>query len=161
LVPSPRFLGKSGHGAYGDLVAELDWSVGQVLEALKQNGLDENTLVVFTSDNGPWYQGSAGNLRGRKGSTYEGGVREPFIARFPGQIPAGTSTVGLTSSMDLLPTLAGIAGIPVSPNSVDGIDIWPILTGQKAYLDREALLFFDTYNIQCIRWGPWKLHVAR
>src|SRR5262249_45585014 len=87
LAASPRFRGKSGFGLYGDAVQELDWSVGEVLRAIQENGLDENTLVMFSSDNGPWYQGSAGNLRGRKGSTYEGGVREPFIARFPGQIP--------------------------------------------------------------------------
>ena len=161
LAPSERFKGKSAHGAYGDVVAELDWSVGQVLDALKTNGIDENTLVVFTSDNGPWYQGSAGNLRGRKGSTYEGGVCEPFVARFPGQIPPGITSGGVTSSMDLLPTLAALAGTPLPASWVDGIDIWPILNGQKAYIDREVLLFFDNYNIQCIRWGPWKLHLAR
>ncbi|MCE5311066.1 MAG: sulfatase-like hydrolase/transferase, partial [Acidobacteriales bacterium] len=83
LAASPRFRGKSPSGIYGDVIAELDWSVGEVLAALKKNGLDNNTLVMFSSDNGPWFLGSPGRLRGRKGSTYEGGVREPFIARFP------------------------------------------------------------------------------
>lgn len=161
LAPADRFRDKSGHGAYGDLVAELDWSTGQVLEALKQNGVDDNTLVIFTSDNGPWYQGSAGNLQGRKGSTYEGGVREPFIARFPGRIPAGKVSTGLSSTMDLLPTIARLCGSPVPSDSVDGVDIWPILSGDQPFVDREALLFFDGWQIQCIRWGPWKLHVAR
>ena len=89
---------------------EMDWSVGQVLETLAAKGLDENTLVIFTSDNGPWYQGSAGKLQGRKGSTYEGGVREPFIARLPGTIPAGSVAEGIGSMMDLLPTFARLAG---------------------------------------------------
>ncbi len=161
LVPSDRFRGKSGRGAYGDVVAELDWSVGEVLNALKRNGIDDNTLVIFTSDNGPWYQGSAGRLQGRKGSTYEGGVREPFIARFPGKIPAGSVATGLASAMDLLPTFARLSGASAPESSVDGVDIWPVLTGEVTYVDREALLFFDGWNIQAVRWGPWKLHLAR
>src|SRR5580698_8742574 len=91
LAASNAFLGKSGLGLYGDVVEEIDWSVGQVLQSLKDNGVDNNTLVMFTSDNGPWFLGSPGKLRGRKGWSYEGGVREPFIARFPGRIPAGSS----------------------------------------------------------------------
>lgn len=161
LVPSARFADKSGLGQYGDVVAELDWSVGEVLQAVKQNGLDDNTLVIFTSDNGPWYQGSPGNLQGRKGSTYEGGLREPFVARFPGRIPAGRVSQALTSTMDVLPTLAKLAGATVPADSVDGLDIWPVLSGQQAYVEREALLFFDCWQLQCVRWGPWKLHLSR
>jgi arylsulfatase A len=160
LAASAAFRGKSGLGAYGDAVMEMDWSVGKILEALKASGLDENTLVVFTSDNGPWYQGGAGRLRGRKGSTFEGGVREPFLARMPGTIPAGTEPIGLASMMDILPTLAGMAGAQV-PVSVDGIDILPMLKGERAYMEREALLYFDDQHLQCARWGPWKLHLAR
>jgi arylsulfatase len=159
LTPSPKFKGQSGHGAYGDVVMELDWSVGQVLDALKEKGIDDNTLVVFTSDNGPWYQGSAGRLQGRKGSTFEGGVREPFIARFPGVIPPNRSVDAITSTMDLMPTLARLSG--GSAGVVDGVDILPILTGENEYPGREPLLFFDRWNIQCVRWGPWKLHLSR
>lgn len=161
LAPSERFAGKSGHGQYGDVIAELDWSVGQILESLKENGIDDNTLVMFTSDNGPWYQGSTGNLQGRKGSTYEGGVRVPFIARFPGRIPAATVGSGISSMMDLLPTVARVAGAPLPGDSVDGVDIWPSLAGEQPYMEREALLFFDNWQIQCVRWGPWKLHLSR
>jgi arylsulfatase A len=160
LFPSDRFKGQSGHGVYGDLVMEVDWSVGQILDAVKANGLDDNTLIIFTSDNGPWYQGSAGNLQGRKGSTYEGGIREPFIARMPGTIPAGTVSSGVGSMIDLLPTLAGIFGGDV-PANVDGVDIWPMLTGKQPFIDRDILLFFDGLQLQCAHWGPWKLHVAR
>jgi arylsulfatase A len=159
LAPSPKFRGKSAHGQYGDVVMELDWSVGQVLDALKEKGIDENTLVIFTSDNGPWYQGSAGRLQGRKGSTYEGGVREPFIARYPGVIPGGRTGDAVTSTMDLMPTIARLCG--ASAGNVDGVDILPILTGENEYPGREPLLFFDVWNIQCVRWGPWKLHLSR
>lgn len=160
LAASAAFHRKSGLGAYGDAVMEMDWSVGKILEALKDNGLDENTLVVFTSDNGPWYQGGAGRLRGRKGSTFEGGVREPFLARMPGTIPAGSEPIGVASMMDLLPTLAGMAGAQL-PFSVDGVDILPMLKGDRFYIDRDALLYFDDQHLQCARWGPWKLHMAR
>jgi arylsulfatase A len=159
LTPSEKFAGRSEQGAYGDVVMELDWSVGEILRSLKDNGLDEQTLVVFTSDNGPWYQGSSGNLQGRKGSTYEGGVRVPCIARFPGNVPAGQTSMGLSSTMDLLPTLTRLAGDTAT--QVDGIDIWPLLTGEQEYLRREPLLFFDSWNVQCVRWGPWKLHLSR
>jgi arylsulfatase len=161
IVASPRFRGTSGFGLYGDAVAELDWSVGQVLQALRANGLDQNTLVMFTSDHGPWYQGSAGKLRGRKGETYEGGVRTPFIARFPGQIPAGTVCDGVASAMDILPTLARLSNAALPSKPLDGIDIWPLLNRQIDFLDREALLYFDDWQLQCARLGPWKLHVAR
>ena len=161
LAPGESFRGKSGRGSYGDVVTELDWSVGQVLNALKQNGLDENTLVIFTSDNGPWYQGSPGNLQGRKGSTYEGGVRVPLIARLPGTIPGGKVAEGLSSMMDLLPTIAGLSGAGVPADSVDGVNIWPMLRGEQAYVDRQPLLFFDGWDLQCVRWGPWKLHLSR
>ena len=161
LVPSDKFRGKSGMGNYGDVVMELDWSVGEILKTLAEKGFDDNTLVVFTSDNGPWYQGSAGKLQGRKGSTYEGGVREPFIARFPGKIPAGSTADGIGSAMDMLPTFARLAGASVPASSLDGIDIWPMLSGEKPFMGRDRLLFFDNWNVQCVRWGPWKLHLAR
>jgi arylsulfatase A len=161
LGASPPFLGKSGLGLYADVVEELDWSVGQVLAALKANALDGNTLVIFSSDNGPWWQGSQGKLRGRKGETYEGGMREPFIARFPGAIPAGLVSSGVASTMDIFPTVARLAGATLSGNALDGVDIWPLLTGQQDALDRDVFLYFDDVFIQCARLGRWKLHVSR
>ncbi len=161
LGASERFRGKSPAGLYGDVVEELDWSVGQVMETLKKLGIDDNTLVMFSSDNGPWYQGSPGKLRGRKGTTYEGGVREPFIARFPGRIPAGIICNGISSTLDILPTVARLCGAGLPSKPVDGIDIWPLLAGEKQTIERETLLYFDDWYVQCARWGRWKLHFAR
>jgi arylsulfatase len=161
LGASPRFRGKSAEGLYGDVVEEVDWSVGEVLAALKRNALDRNTLVMFSSDNGPWYQGSPGKLRGRKGTTYEGGVREPFIARWTGSLPAGRTCDGLASMMDIFPTVARLTGAAMPTKLLDGIDIWPLLHGDRASIDRAPLLYFDTWDLQCARWMNWKLHVAR
>jgi arylsulfatase A len=161
LAASPAFVGNSGQGLYGDVVQELDWSVGQVLKSLKDNGVDSNTLVMFSSDNGPWFQGNAGNLRGRKGETYEGGMREPFIARFPDKIPGGQVCWSLATTMDILPTVARLTGAPLPRNPLDGIDIWPLLSGQKDDLTREVFLYFNDVYVQCARYGYWKLHVAR
>jgi len=116
---------------------------------------------MFSSDNGPWYQGSPGPLRGRKGSTYEGGVREPFLARWPGRIPKGAVCKGVAGTVDILPTVAKLAGAPLPKAPVDGIDIWPMLSGARQAIEREALLYFDDWNLQCARWGRWKLHFAR
>jgi arylsulfatase A len=161
LAASQRFRGRSSLGLYGDVIEELDWSVGEVLAAVRRTGVDSNTLVMFSSDNGPWYQGSPGALRGRKGSTYEGGVREPFLARYPGKIPKGLVCQGVAGTVDILPTVAGLAGAPLPAAPLDGIDIWSLLGGQKSSLEREALLYFDDWNLQCARWGKWKLHFAR
>jgi arylsulfatase len=160
LAASERFRGKSPQGLYGDVIQELDWSVGQVMEALKKNGRDKDTLVLFSSDNGPWYQGSPGPFRGRKGMTWEGGVRVPLIARMPGAIPAGRVSNGIASAMDIVPTAAKLAGTTMK-NAPDGIDIWPMLSGKSDAIDREALLYFDNVHVQCARWKNWKLHVAR
>jgi len=160
LAASTKFKGKSPHGIYGDVLAEIDWSVGEILAALKHTGLDRNTLVMFSSDNGPWYQGSPGKLRGRKGSTWEGGQRVPFLARFPGRIPKGKVAHGVASVMDIMPTVANLCGAPVK-NTPDGVDIWPILSGRTAELDRPVLLFFDNMDLQCARHGKWKLHIQR
>src|SRR5690606_24389354 len=118
----------------GDVVEEIDANVGRILDAIRELGLDEKTLVVFTSDNGPWVEygfdaGSAGPLRGSKGTDYEGGVRVPFVARFPGQIPAGLVSSGIAANIDVLPTLARLAGAgPPRDRTIDGVDIWPLLT---------------------------------
>lgn len=161
LAASPKFRGKSPLGLYGDVIEELDWSVGEVLSALRRTGVDSNTLVMFSSDNGPWNQGSSGGLRGRKASTYEGGVREPFLARWPGRIPKGIICQGVAGTVDILPTVAKLTGAPLPKVPLDGIDIWPLLSGQKKTLEREALLYFDGWNLQCARWGKWKLHFSR
>jgi len=161
LGASERFRGKSPLGLYGDVLMELDWSTGEIMNSLRRNGLDNNTLVMFSSDNGPWYLGSPGHLRGRKGTTYEGGQRVPFLARLPGRIPKGRTCAGIGSIMDVLPTLSGLCEAPLPKNPSDGIDIWPLLSGQKPELDREPLLYFDDIHLQCARWKQWKLHVAR
>jgi arylsulfatase len=161
LYASKRFRGKSPLGLYGDVVEEVDWSVGEVLAALKKNGLEGSTLVLFSSDNGPWYQGSPGRLRGRKGSTLEGGVRVPFLARLPGRIPAGRVVDGIASTMDVTPTVARLTGAPMPEKPLDGIDIMPMLSGKTPAIEREALLYFDNVHVQCARWKNWKLHVAR
>lgn len=161
LGASPRFRGKSAEGLYGDAVEEVDWSVGEVLQTLKRNGLDRNTLVMFSSDNGPWYQGSPGKLRGRKNTTYEGGVREPFLARWPGQIRAGRTSNALASMMDVFPTVARLCGAAMPAKPLDGIDIWPLLHGDRDSIERAPLLYFDNWDLQCARWMNWKLHVAR
>ncbi|HVT95313.1 MAG TPA: sulfatase [Bryobacteraceae bacterium] len=161
LAASPRFRGKSAEGLYGDTVEEIDWSAGEVLRALHESGVEENTLVLFTSDNGPWYQGSPGKLRGRKNTTYEGGVREPFIARWPGRIPKGKVCDGLASMMDIFPTVARLCGADLPPKPLDGIDIWPLLAGEKQSIERPPLLYFNGWNLQCARSMNWKLHVAR
>jgi arylsulfatase A-like enzyme len=161
LGVSQRFAGASGQGPYGDTVQELDWSVGQILQAIKDAGLDDNTLVMFSSDNGPWYQGTVGPLRGRKGDTYEGGMRVPFIARFPGRIPGGQVNRYMATTMDILPTIARLTGAPLPVKPLDGVNIWPQLTGLAPTMGRETFLYFNDYHLQCARFGPWKLHFAR
>jgi arylsulfatase len=161
LGASTRFRGKSKFGLYGDVIEELDWSVGEVLAALKRTGAEKNTLVLFSSDNGPWFLGSPGQLRGRKGMTYEGGQRVPFIARFPDGIPKGKVCQGVGSVMDMMPTVARLCEAPLPKAQLDGIDIWPMLSGSQTEMEREALLYFDNVHLQCARLGRWKLHVAR
>ena len=161
LGASAAFRGKSPLGLYGDVMMEIDWSTGEILKALERRGMRENTLVLFTSDNGPWFQGSPGRLRGRKTTTYEGGVREPFLARLPGRIPAGRVCDGLASMLDLLPTILKLTGARAPARQLDGIDIWPLLTGGKPAIERDVLLYFDNYNLQCARWNRWKLHLTR
>jgi len=163
IHPGAAFAGKSQNGRFGDWVEEVDWSVGQVLDALRSQGLDKDTLVVFTSDNGPWLikgtdGGSAGPLRGGKGSTWEGGMREPTIAWWPGHVPAGSVNDAVAGTIDLLPTFVALAGgtVPASP-VIDGRDITPILLGQSKESAREAHYYFSGYDLQAVRQGRWKL----
>jgi arylsulfatase len=161
LLAGRQFRGKSRFGPYGDNVQELDWSVGQVLNAVRENGLDDKTLVVFTSDNGPWYQGSNGTLRGRKGETFEGGMRVPFIARMNGSVTAGRVVSSMGTLMDLLPTAARLAGTSKPGLPLDGVDLWPVLNGETEEVARPAFLYFDSWQLQCARVGKWKLHLSR
>jgi arylsulfatase A-like enzyme len=165
LHVSPRFSGRSKRGLYGDVIEELDWSVGEILRALKEAGIDENTCVVFTSDNGPWlgkkeHGGSASPLRGGKFSTYEGGMREPCLMRYPGKIPAGKVCAELATTMDLLPTLTRLAGGTVPADRViDGKDIWPLMAGQAAArTPHDAFFYYDRRDLMAVRSGDWKYH---
>jgi len=161
LAASTQFLGQSGFGLYGDTLAEIDWSVGQVLTALRDNGIDDDTLVMFSSDHGPWFQGSNRGLHGRKGETWEGGFRVPLLARFPGQIPEGHVCTSMATTMDILPTVARLSGAALPSAPLDGHNIWPLMTGDGSTIARDAFLYFDSWNLQCARLGPWKLHLAR
>jgi len=165
LHASERFRGKSAGGLYGDVVEELDWSVGEVLNALKRSGLDRDTIVFFSSDNGPWYQGSAGPLRGRKGWTYDGGVREPGVVRWPGSIRAGRVSDEPVATIDFFPTALVLAGerniAAASKQPLDGKNILPFLLGQETKSPENVYLFFDGPYLQTARAGRWKIHVAR
>jgi arylsulfatase A-like enzyme len=165
LHVSDKFKGKSKHGLYGDVITEIDWSVGEILAALKKNGVDERTLVLFTSDNGPWlsygdHAGSSGGLREGKGTTWEGGVREPCVARWPGQIPAGTVCREPAMTIDVLPTFAALAGAALPELPIDGRDIWPLMAGKPgAKSPHEAYFFWWGRELQAVRSGKWKLHL--
>ena len=159
LFVSPRFDGRSDAGLYGDVVETIDWSTGEILTALEEYGLSDNTLVVFTSDNGPWFEGSSGIYRDRKGSSWEGGQRVPFLARWPGRIPAGTVSSEPAMNIDLYPTLISLAGgrLP-DDRPIDGKDMLPLLTGSNAS-PHEVLFLFNRDRIVGVRSGQWKLVV--
>jgi arylsulfatase A-like enzyme len=166
IFPGEKFMGKSDNGRVGDWIEELDWSTGRVLDTLRELGLAENTLVIFTSDNGPWLikqkdSGSSGPLRGGKGSTWEGGVRVPTIAWWPGKIAPGTAVDTVAGTIDLLPTAVALAGgkVPDEP-VIDGRDISPLLLGKTTGPAREAQYYFFKFELQAVRQGPWKLAIA-
>ncbi|MBX3180238.1 MAG: sulfatase [Candidatus Hydrogenedentes bacterium] len=165
LGASEKFRGKSERGLFGDVIMEIDWSAGQIIATLNELGLDENTMVVFTSDNGPWlsygdHAGSAGPLREGKGTTWDGGHRVPGIVRWPGQIPAGQVVDTAVTAMDLYPTFAAIAGAALpADRAIDGKDILPVLRGETAESPHEFLYFYVQSEFQAIRQGPWKLHL--
>ena len=162
LFASKEFHGKSANGRYGDSVEEIDWSTGKILDALKHHGLDKNTLVIFTSDNGSNGRNGGSNapLSGAKGGTMEGGMRVPMIARWPGRIPAGGTCNELSSTMDFLPTFAALSGGLLSANKIDGHDITPLLTGTKgAASPYEVFYYYRRRQLQAVRWGDWKWHL--
>lgn len=169
IWPGAAFRGRSGNGRFGDWVEEVDWSVGQILDELRQRQLDRRTLVLFTSDNGPWLirgadGGSAGPLRGGKGSTWEGGVRVPTVAWWPGRIPAGRSTDRIAGTIDVLPTCVELAGgVVEAERPLDGRSLTPLLfaeTDAAEVSGRQEHYYFSGYNLQAVRRGPWKLAVA-
>lgn len=163
LEASDSFKDSSLRGLYGDVVEELDWSVGQILETLRRTGLDKNTLVVFTSDNGPWRikkgdGGSAGLLRGGKGTTWEGGVREPAIAWWPGKIRPGCVHAGMSSTLDLFPTLLDFAGVPMPTDRVyDGWSLQAMLL-HNGKSPRDTFFYYRDSRLMAVRSGPWKAH---
>jgi arylsulfatase A-like enzyme len=166
LHPGEAFRGKSKGGAYADWVEEVDASTGRVLDALRELHLATNTLVIFTSDNGPWLTqgergGNAGPLRGGKGGTFEGGVRVPTLAWWPGRVPANTTRDAVAGNIDLLPTLTSLAGGSVGETpKVDGADLTSLLTGQTNVSPREAHYYFSGERLEAVRSGRWKLAIT-
>jgi len=165
LYASEKFKGRSAAGAYGDAIEELDGSAGEILAALKRLGIDRDTIVFFSSDNGPWFEGSPGPLRGRKGWTHDGGVRVPFIARWPGKINAGGVSDEPLATIDIFQSALALAGeknlASASKLPLDGKDASAFLLGQQRKSPLNLYLFFDKEFLQTARFGRWKIHVAR
>ena len=162
LHPGKAFQGKSKNGDYGDWIQEVDWSVGRVLDTLRELHLEKNTFVIFTSDNGgvPKVASNA-PLRGFKGSTWEGGQRESTIAWWPGKIAAGSTSDAVMSEIDVLPTVVRLAGGAVpSDRKIDGLDIWPLISGQSKASPHDALYYFLWGRLEAVRSGSWKLAIA-
>ncbi|MCH7989221.1 MAG: sulfatase [Planctomycetes bacterium] len=164
LFVSEKFKGKSKQGLYGDVIMEIDWSVGEILKTLKRFDLDENTLVIYTSDNGPWlsygdHGGSALPLREGKGTAWEGGQREPTVMRWPAKIPAGRVCHELAATIDILPTVAKLIGAKLPKHKIDGEDISALLFGTPgAKSPHEAYYFYWGRHLHAVRSGKWKLH---
>ncbi len=166
LAVSSKFKGKSEQGLYGDVMMEIDWSVGEILKALEKNRLTDNTLVIFTSDNGPWlnygnHAGSAGGLREGKGGSFEGGHRVPCMMQWPGHIPEGAICNKLSSTIDILPTLAAITLATLPEHTIDGVNILPLLLGEKNACPRKIFFYYYRKNsLEAVRHGNWKLVFA-
>ena len=163
LYVSDKFKGKSQRGLFGDVMMEIDWSVGQVLDTLRKHKLEEKTLVIFTSDNGPWlsygdHAGSAGPLREGKGTMFDGGCRESCVMWWPGTIPAGTKCSTAAMTIDILPTIAGLIGAELPHHKIDGKDILPLMIDESDESPHEAYYFYYGKQLQAIRMGKWKLH---
>lgn len=164
LHVSDKFRGKSSRGLFGDVMMEVDWSVGQILDTLRKLELDQRTLVVFMSDNGPWlsygdHAGSTGHLREGKGTIFEGGCRGPTVMWWPGTIPAGTTCREPAMTIDILPTIAGLVGAQLPELPIDGRDIWPLIADAPgATSPHEAYYYYWGPELQAVRMGRWKLH---
>mgnify|MGYP001204275349 FL=1 len=169
IAASDEFLGKSELGLYGDVIMEIDWSVGQIIDALKKNGIDDNTLIIYASDNGPWlnygkWGGSAGPLREGKGTMWEGGARVPCIMRWPDKITPDQSITKIASTIDIYPTIAEIVGDEINGYANDGVSLMPILNGDKNSNPRNELYYYYGEKLIAVRKGKWKLvfpHVYR
>ncbi|MDB5305113.1 MAG: arylsulfatase [Phycisphaerales bacterium] len=167
LHASAKFRGKSARGLYGDVIEEIDASAGEILDTLKRLGLDEQTLVIFTSDNGPWTEkgtagGSSGPLREGKFTIFEGGVREPCIMRWPGRLPAGQTCPEVAATIDLLPTFAALAGAALPRHrEIDGKNLFPLLTGHVAQSPHDLFCYFNGKRLGAVRRGRWKLFLGR
>lgn len=163
IAASPAFLGKSKNGLFGDVMMEIDWSVGEIMKTLQSEGLDKNTLVVFTADNGPWlnfgnHAGNTAGLREGKGTSFEGGQREPCVMRWPQHIPAGSVCNKIASTIDLLPTIAKITRSGLPEKKIDGINILPLLSGDPGADPRtEFVYYYNRNSLEAIRQGKWKL----
>ena len=163
LGVSEKFKGKSKQGMYGDVMMEVDWSVGEILKAIERSGIEKNTLVIFTSDNGPWlnfgnHAGTTSGLREGKGTSWEGGQRVPCIMRWPGVIPEGVICSKLASSIDILPTLANITGAQLPEKQIDGVSILPLMLGDKEAAPRtEFLYYFQRNALEAVQHEYWKL----
>jgi arylsulfatase len=164
LFASDKFKGKSKAGLYGDVIMEIDWSVGQILKALKANGIYRKTIVIYTSDNGPWlaycnHAGSALPFREGKGTAWEGGHREPFIISYPEKLDGGRVLEEPVMSIDILPTIAELTGSPLPEKPIDGISAWDYLSGKSGESPQKAYFFYCKVNeLQGVRYGPWKLY---
>lgn len=163
LGVSEKFKGKSKQGMFGDVMMEVDWSIGEIMKALEKNGMEKNTLVIFTSDNGPWlnfgnHAGTTGGLREGKGTSWEGGQRVPCIMRWPGVIPEGVICNKLASSIDILPTLAAITGASLPEKKIDGINILPLMSGEKDASPRhEFYYYYQSNSLEAVQRDYWKL----
>ena len=163
IAVSNKFKGKSPQGLYGDLMMEIDWSVGEIVKALKQNNLEENTLVIFTSDNGPWlnfgnHAGSTGGLREGKGTSFEGGQRVPTIMKWPKVISAGSISNNIAATIDVFPTIANIVSSELPKHKIDGVDISSILEGRRDSNPRDHLYYYyGKNNLEAVRKDNWKL----
>jgi arylsulfatase len=163
LVISAKFKGKSDAGIFGDVMEEIDWSVGEIMKTLEANGLAKNTLVIFTSDNGPWltyvnHAGNTGGLQEGKGSAWDGGVKVPCIISWPGTIAAGNICNNMVASMDLLPTIMSVCKAKMAAKKIDGFNIWSLLSGVPNENPRdEFVYYYDRNNLKGIRKGNWKL----
>jgi arylsulfatase A-like enzyme len=163
LAASPAFAGKSGAGLFADVISEIDWSIGRIISLLDKTGLSKNTLLIVTSDNGPWltfgnHAGSSGGLREGKGTAWDGGTRVPCFVRWPGKVEAGSVCSQLLTNMDILPTIVAAAGAASPKEKIDGLNFLPLLTGKTKQSPRDLFyVYYDANNLKLIRYKNWEL----